>query len=287
MNEAGGRVKERIRRRLRSAAFVALVLAAGAGTAGAAVEPPPCSDRQPGPTENAAGGLTITVSPSGELKLDGGDAARIGDVIYADRLAGVPDALRERLRTKRIAFLRDAAATRRLLACALAVAPDRYGALTVDGLGGDPPYSLRRALIAAGLALVLPQSDGTTCCAALYRAESRARSGRAGVWAAGAGLIRSAAAGWGTAGSGFSGFAIVEGRVRSVGDRTRTLYLNFGYDWDADFTVSLHKPDFSAAQLAPLKGLAGKRVRVRGFLDPWRGGRIPVKNISQIEILEP
>ena len=108
-------------------------------------------------------------------------------------------------------------------------------------------------------------------------------------WARAAALIRNVDPKTGTVTLPRFGFAIVEGWVRSVGDRDRDLYLNFGRDWSTDFTATLRKRDFSGAaeDLARFAGLTGKRVRVRGVAEPWQGGRIAVTVPGQIEILTP
>jgi hypothetical protein len=48
-----------------------------------------------------------------------------------------------------------------------------------------------------------------------------------------------------------------------------TIYVNFGRRWSEDFTVTVLKRNernFTAAGL-DLKGLAGRRIRVRGFIE--------------------
>ena len=68
-------------------------------------------------------------------------------------------------------------------------------------------------------------------------------------------------------------FALVEGKVVSVRESGATIYVNFGRRWSEDFTVTILKRNernFTAAGL-DLKGLAGRRVRVRGWIEA-RGG---------------
>ena len=65
------------------------------------------------------------------------------------------------------------------------------------------------------------------------------------------------------------------------------LYLNFAGDWRSDFTISIARKDaaaFAAAGLDP-PALAGKHVRVRGWL-AWRNGpMIEATHPDQIELL--
>src|SRR6202049_3610729 len=68
-------------------------------------------------------------------------------------------------------------------------------------------------------------------------------------------------------------FALVEGKVVSVRESGATIYVNFGRRWSENFAVTILKRNernFTAAGL-DLKGLAGRRIRVRGFIEA-RGG---------------
>jgi len=68
-------------------------------------------------------------------------------------------------------------------------------------------------------------------------------------------------------------FALVEGKVVSVRTSGATIYVNFGRRWSEDFTVTILKRNerkFAAAGL-DLQQLAGRRVRVRGWIEQ-RGG---------------
>jgi hypothetical protein len=58
-----------------------------------------------------------------------------------------------------------------------------------------------------------------------------------------------------------------------VGEGAGRIYLNFAKDWRSDFTVGVERKDVSAFTAAgiDLKGFAGKRVRVRGWVE-WRNG---------------
>jgi endonuclease YncB( thermonuclease family) len=78
-----------------------------------------------------------------------------------------------------------------------------------------------------------------------------------------------------------------EGTVATVGEGGGRIYLNFAKDWRSDFTISVDRKDvpaFAAAGI-DLKALAGKRLRVRGFLG-WRNGpMIEASHPEQIELL--
>lgn len=247
----------------------------------------PCDDMRPAQiTDEAA---RLRPADNGDISQSDGIRLRLADTLSADRLPDIPDTIRARLRAAREDMVASLLSARPLVACSLGPDPDRYGRILGDAVDPKDPFSLRRHLIAEGLALVHPRSRVDTCCAALYRAEAGARRAQKGVWANPTGLIRKIDRQTGSTSLPSSDFAIVEGRVLSVGNRERDLYLNFGRRWSTDFTVTVAKSAFSGTEndLERLTGLAGKRVRVRGVSDAWQGGRIQVTDPDQIEILVP
>lgn len=84
-------------------------------------------------------------------------------------------------------------------------------------------------------------------------------------------------------------FEIVEGRIVSVAERERAVFLNFGTDITRDFGVMAAGETLEAwpGGVAALKALEGKSVRVRG--DVARCGKplMRVDHAEQIEVLAP
>jgi hypothetical protein len=83
-------------------------------------------------------------------------------------------------------------------------------------------------------------------------------------------------------------FALVEGKVLSVRESGGTIYVNFGRRWSEDFTVTIAKRNervFSAAGLEPKK-LAGRTVRIRGWIEERGGPWVEAARPEQIEVLE-
>jgi hypothetical protein len=72
-----------------------------------------------------------------------------------------------------------------------------------------------------------------------------------------------------------------------VGEGSGRIYLNFADDWRSDFTISIERKDipaFTEAGIDP-KQLAGKQVRVRGWIE-WRNGpMIAATHPEQLELL--
>ena len=82
-------------------------------------------------------------------------------------------------------------------------------------------------------------------------------------------------------------FQLVTGRVREVAVVRGRAYLNFGADWRSDFTVTIGPRDrrLFDREGVDYRGLAGRRIRVRGWLKDFNGPRIEATHPEQIEVL--
>ena len=174
-------------------------------------------------------------------------------------------------------------------------ATDRYGRIVAYAYterDGDE-FFVQGELIASGFARVGDRVGSRACAAELLSRENAARRARLGLWANPYYAVLDA----GTPADVLvhkGRFALVEGQVESVRESGATVYLNFGRHWSEDFTVTVLKRNernFTAAGL-DLKGLTGRRVRVRGFIEE-RGNvggetpgspRIEAERPEQIEI---
>lgn len=225
------------------------------------------------------------LSDAGEPVLADGTVLHLTDILYADRLGALSDADRQALAVTRHASLTALIEDGILLTCRLEPDRDRYGRLSGDAGTPDSGPLLRAHLLSEGLAVVLPRAESRACCADLYRLEDEARRTERGLWALSRAPYQKVDPKTGAAIIPDRRFAVVEGRIRSIGDRDYVIYLNFGFDWNRDFTVSLTKRLFEPTELDRILTLIGKRVRVRGMADPWSGGRIAVTSPDQIEVL--
>ncbi|HEY0837778.1 MAG TPA: thermonuclease family protein, partial [Azospirillum sp.] len=83
-------------------------------------------------------------------------------------------------------------------------------------------------------------------------------------------------------------FQIVEGRVHATARVRGLIYLNYGADWRADFTVRVGRDAqkaFARALIDPLS-FAGCVLRVRGWIVERGGPMIEATHPEQIERLE-
>jgi endonuclease YncB( thermonuclease family) len=170
------------------------------------------------------------------------------------------------------------------------MATDRYGRLVAYAYAvrdGDELFA-QGELIASGFARVGDHVGSRTCALELLKSENAARAAKLGLWADSHYDVLDAETPTDVL-ARRGRFALVEGKVVSVRESGATIYVNFGRRWSEDFTVTVLKRNernFTAAGL-DLKGLAGRRIRVRGFVEA-RGGtgqspRIEAEYPEQIE----
>lgn len=165
---------------------------------------------------------------------------------------------------------------------------DRHGRLLVHvfALGEGQRIWLQAALVAQGLARVYSLPGNTACARDLLAREAEARAKRLGVWRSWAYRILRADDLERLGRLGHT-YQMVEGTVHAVGEGAGQIYVNFAEDWRRDFTISVARKDVSefAAAGIDLGSLAGKRVRLRGWIG-WRNGpMIEASHPEQIELL--
>jgi hypothetical protein len=163
----------------------------------------------------------------------------------------------------------------------VSTAPDRYGRLpaliaTADG------RLVQEELAKAGLAIAHAGGGPLPCFAEILAAEDAARRAKRGFWA----RVTIPAARPAALQERIGRFAIFEGTVISVGNRRARSYLNFGGLWSEDVTVEIAAGDRAGfGGEAALAELAGRRVRVRGFLVDKAGPMMELRSPLQLEIL--
>lgn len=221
----------------------------------------------------------VGIPARGELRLESGRTVRLSGVRLADAGAAGADA-----RAALAALVQAPVAVRLIDA-----APDRWGgvpgAVALAEDAGDD--DLARRLVAGGLALVDAADIGRLCDPGLLDIEAQARRDAIGLWAEpdaqpiaaedAAGLV-----------AALDRFALVEGRVRSVGVRERRVYLDFAGADAQTFTAIVPTEVFAVLEASGLdaRALRGRRIRVRGIIQSWRGTAVTITAAETIEILE-
>jgi endonuclease YncB( thermonuclease family) len=155
-----------------------------------------------------------------------------------------------------------------------------YAFVTRDGV----EHAAQADLVAAGQARVAARVGNRACAMELLRREALARKAKLGLW--GSSYYDLLNADNPTDVLAEQGrFAVVVGRVLSVRESGATIYVNFGRRWTEDFTVTILKRNernFTAAGLEPKK-LAGRQIRVRGWIEERGGPWIEATRPEQIE----
>lgn len=219
--------------------------------------------------------ILVESGPFGELRLASGTIVTLADVRTS---AGEDDVFR---------FLASQAGAEVELQVR-ETKPDRWGRVRA-AIVLSPNTSrldLAHALVARGLAIVDSHAQ-TLCDASLLLREEQARRSRRGLWRADEALPIPAEDA-GALLSRVGSFAIVEGVVLSVGERERRTYLDFGRSWEGAFTVIIPTPVWAKVREAGMGGetLKGRRIRVRGIMQNWRGPAIELTTVEFIENLE-
>lgn len=233
--------------------------------------PAHAQERRPGCARGTIDDVVREVGEDGVLALASGRLLQLADIRLPEGEAGAP-AL-ERLR----------ALAGRPVRVAAEPAADRWGRHA--GEVADGPVDVAAGLLDAGLAMVDVGGAAALCRPGLYVREEEARRRRLGLWApAGERPVWAGDAAAILARKGR--FTLIEGRVRSVGERRWRTYLNFGTDWSEDTTVTIPRRAWDALvrQGWSAAGLRGRRVRARGIVEEWRGPSIEIATADMIEI---
>lgn len=160
---------------------------------------------------------------------------------------------------------------------------DRHGRLLGHLYDTERGQWIEAELVAAGHLVVTPSRADRECAAALLVEERVAIAARRGLWATASFAVAPAEAG--DLVSRVGRWAVIEGRVRSVGRSGGHIWLNFGEDFRRDFAVVMDDKDLEGFRAAGFDPIAarGWTVRVRGVVTHRGGPRIAVEVPENIE----
>ena len=235
-------------------------------------------------------GDTVTTAGHGDIRLVGVQAPKLplGRTGFAAwPLAGEARAALDALVGGRAVHLfagaRDRDRHGRLLAH-LMVGPGESGAGTTGMATQDGGLWVQGTLVASGWARAYSFPDNRALIGELLALEENARQARRGIWAEEFYRVRGAD----DLARLDNTFQLVEAVPVRAASVRGTVYVNFGPDWKTDFTVRITGralSSFRRAGLDPLT-LAGKRIRVRGWIDRYNGPMIDATHPEQIELLD-
>ena len=159
---------------------------------------------------------------------------------------------------------------------------DRYGRLLAH-LHDPAGTWIQGEMLRRGMTRVYSFADNRAVVAEMLALEREARQAGRGVWNDPFYAIRTPE----EASRHLGSFQIVEATVLAATRKQGRIYLNFGPDWRTDFTAAIGtsaRTLFVRQGLDPLD-LAGRRIRLRGWIARFNGPLIEVTHPEQIEVL--
>lgn len=164
---------------------------------------------------------------------------------------------------------------------------DRYGravaqVYTLDG-GVQRDLWVQGEMLRLGLARVLSWPGELADIDRLYALETEARDRMRGIWAREFYAVRRPDPD--PLAQFVDSVQLVEGVVTSTADVRGRVYLNFGADYKTDFTIAIAKKNAKRFAAINPVGLAGARVRVRGWIEMINGPMIWLDHPGRLEIL--
>ncbi len=166
---------------------------------------------------------------------------------------------------------------------------DRYGRVLAQAFlaGASDRIWVQAELVGQGHARVQSSPDLRTCIAELLVLEDQARRAKLGLWSEPAYAVKEAGKPDELLRHPLE-FALVEGRVLRISAAKSSIYIEFDRRWREDFTVLIRGREralFAKAGI-DLALLAGRRIRVRGWIESYNGPMMRVTHPEQIELID-
>lgn len=158
----------------------------------------------------------------------------------------------------------------------------------VYDLTGSEPVWFQGVLVSEGWLVAASYADNHARARELQALEDLARQASRGGW--GEGIYQILQADPNMLAQKLDSVQIIQGRVMDVSPvLSGQIYLNFGFDWRTDFTVSIPEEAlerFTQAGLVP-SDLEDRVIRVRGWLYEDNGPMIRIDHPEAIELIGP
>ncbi len=158
-------------------------------------------------------------------------------------------------------------------------AEDRYGRVVAQVFTADGTW-VEGALLRHGWARVATTPDHRSVAAALYTAERPARTHRLGLWGDTHTALRHADA----VTRFIDSWQVVDGIVVSVAPRHNAIDLRLGDDESRDLSIRIPAYIAQTMDVDPAT-MAGRHLRVRGWIGKGIGPLITVNHAEQIEVV--
>lgn len=161
---------------------------------------------------------------------------------------------------------------------------NRLGHHLVQAVKVQDQIWIQGQLLSEGLVRVRTTASNPEMAAAMLATEQTARSKKIGLWGQTPYRIRADD----DTEDSLNSFQLVEGTVKKTAIKTNTIFVNFGEDWQTDFTIGIPSPArklLARKNIDPLQ-LTGRHLRVRGWVRHYNGPYIEIDHAEQIELLD-
>lgn len=167
---------------------------------------------------------------------------------------------------------------------------DRFGNKLVHAVFSDNNKWVQGELVGEGFAWAYATITNRDLFVNLRAIENEARVKRKGFWSDIYFSVRNDH----TISNDYNSYQIYQGKLESVNARDETIFLNFGKDWDKDFTLRIKKKkgsQFNAKGSNRIinsynfRNLVGQTIRVRGWVEKNGGPSIELEYPEQMEVL--
>lgn len=158
--------------------------------------------------------------------------------------------------------------------------PDRWGRLPAHLMTADGHW-LQGDLLRQGLARVQTAPDDRAAAARMLEAEAEARLAKRGLWGDPATALRAPE----ETPRLLDSVQVVEGAVTSVNVTHGFTYVNFGEDWRSGLGLKIPQ-GLLRRMPGDLSALAGRRLRVRGWIGKGAGPMMEISHPEQIELVD-
>lgn len=226
-----------------------------------------------------------SLEPDGTLDLDDGRHLRLADIDLPRAFLNGKGPATPPAQIQAQRLLTDLAAGQNLRLSGAGLS-DRWDRLPIQAVTASGQW-LQAALLSQGLARVMPEDgEDDGLLDRLLAIEAAARQSALGLWGEDAFRLKSPA----EAGQWLDSVQVFEGVVASANSAGGFVYVNFSENWRDGLSLKISHAVRKAMtvrppHLDPLR-LAGRRLRVRGWVGKGAGPLVEINDPRQIELLE-
>jgi endonuclease YncB( thermonuclease family) len=159
---------------------------------------------------------------------------------------------------------------------------DRKGRIVAQVYLKDGTW-VQEAMLKSGFAMVYPifEDSKKSDLGKMLAAENEARTAKKGIWEHPNYQVLDVD----KTGCCLDQFRLVRGTVLAVEARRGNIFINYGKDWNSDFTVFIPKRYARSFADVGIENLAGKPIEVRGWIEEKGGPMIELMRPEQLKVI--